>query len=167
MTGPRRAYFVIGSNHEPERHLPAAIPLLAEYGRIVAVSAAYESPAWEGADEPHYLNAAVVLETSLMASAIFEEAVPAIERRLGRDRTSETNRHPIDVDLVLLDDVILDLGHHRLPEPDVLERPYLAIPLARVAPSLVFPGDGRTLREIADSFDDPRIRRRDDVVLTG
>jgi 2-amino-4-hydroxy-6-hydroxymethyldihydropteridine diphosphokinase len=162
-----RAYLVLGSNQDPERHLPAAVPLLAEFGRIVAVSAAYQSPAFGVGEQPDYLNAAVVLETTLSAVAVCEAAVPFVEQRLGRVRVPGDKFAPrtIDVDLVLFDAAILRVAHRHVPDPDVLVRPFFALPLAEVAPDVSYPGDGRTLATIAASLDASAVERRDDVPM--
>lgn len=162
-TGASRAYLLLGSNDDPERHLPAAVRALGEVCRVIAVSSAYESPAFGQPGEPNYLNAAVVVETNLTPDELLHEVVRPVEQRLGRVRGTDVR--PIDVDLVLHGDAILEFGRHRLPDPELLERPYLAIPLASVAHEIVFPGDGRTIGEIAARLDDGSVTLRDDVVL--
>lgn len=163
------AYFVLGSNVEPERNLPAAVALLGELGHIEAVSPVYESPAVEVGKQPPYLNAAVCVATDSTPAQIFDDFVAFVERELGErsraERRGQRLPRRIDVDLALYDDKAVDVGEHALPAPDILTRPYFAVPLADIAPETTHPTDGRTLAEIAASLDATTLELRDDVVL--
>lgn len=147
-----RAYFSLGSNIDPERNLPAAVDELGKYGRIVAVSRVWESPPFgSGGHGPNFLNAGIVLETQLSAQALCAEVVPAVEARLGRVRDPEDKNasRTIDVDLVLFNHNVLQVGHRRIPDPDLLTRSFVAVPLAELDPDYVHPLDGRRLAAIA------------------
>ncbi|HLO26810.1 MAG TPA: 2-amino-4-hydroxy-6-hydroxymethyldihydropteridine diphosphokinase, partial [Geobacteraceae bacterium] len=75
----------------------------------------------------------------------------------------------IDIDIMLFDDDRLTLGRRRIPDPEVCERPFVAIPLAEIAPGYRHPETGETLAEIAARFDPAAagMRLRKDVVLAG
>ena len=50
-------------------------------------------------------------------------------------------------------DIYLDLlNDGTIPDPDVVERPFLAVTLAELAPEMMHPGEGRTLGAIAAGF---------------
>jgi 2-amino-4-hydroxy-6-hydroxymethyldihydropteridine diphosphokinase len=162
------AYLSLGSNIEPERYLPAAVAGLAQYGRVRGVSAVWETRPVGFSDQPNFLNAAVLLETDLSAQALREEAIASIETALGRVRTENKNApRTIDIDIMLFNHDILQVGRRCIPDPEVLERPFVAIPLAEIAPDYVHPETGRTLKEIARRFDPTAagMRRRNDVEL--
>lgn len=160
------AYLSLGSNIEPESNLPAAVAQLAQFGRVRAVSSVWQTAPLGFADQPDFLNAAVLLETSLSAGALCEDAIAQIERNLKRVRTTDkSGPRTIDIDVVLFNDDVLSLGHRHIPDPEVLERPFVAILLAEVAPDYVHPETGETLHEIAGQFDPTDMRRRADVVL--
>jgi 2-amino-4-hydroxy-6-hydroxymethyldihydropteridine diphosphokinase len=162
------AYLSLGSNIEPERNLPAAIVWLGRWGCIQAVSTVWESAPLGFADQPNFLNAAALLETGLSAQALRREAIASIETALGRVRTANKNApRTIDIDIMLFNHDILQVGQRRIPSPEVLERPFVAIPLAEIAPDYVHPEIGRTLLQIAGRFDPEAagMRRRDDVTL--
>ena len=59
------------------------------------------------------------------------------------------------------------IGQRSIPDPEVLERPFVAIPLAEIAPDYIHPETGETLAEIAARFDPESsgMRRRRDVHL--
>lgn len=165
-----QALLSIGSNIEPERNMPAAVRELARYGRVVRVSAVWQSPAEGTAGQPDFLNAALWLETPLSAAELKETAIAAVEAHLGRVRSPDRNApRIIDIDIMLFDDDRLTLGRRRIPDPEVCERPFVAIPLAEIAPGYRHPETGETLAEIAARFDPAAagMRLRKDVDLAG
>lgn len=168
---PRMAnnvYLSLGSNIEPERNLRSAISLLAEHGRIAATSTVWETKPIGSLNQPNYLNTVVLLETSLSAQTLRDEAISEIETKLRRVRTEDKNApRTIDIDVMLFNDEALQLGKRRIPDPEIIERAFVAIPLAEIAPHLIHPETGQTMREIADLFDPDveGMRPRADVVL--
>ena len=165
-----QAFLSLGSNIEPERNLPAAVRELARFGRVVRVSTVWQSPAEGSAGQPEFLNAALLLETSLSAVELKETAIAAIEAHLGRVRGSDRNApRTIDIDIMLFDRERLTLGRRRIPDPEVRERPFVAIPLAEIAPDYRHPETGETLTEIAARFNPATagLRPRKDVILGG
>lgn len=164
-----RAYLLLGSNIDPEVHLPSACRCLAAHGRIVRTSRVYESPPADGSDQANYLNAAVLLETLHSPSQLRRDVLPAIESDLGRVRDPQDKcaARTIDIDLVLYDRDVIDEPDLRIPDPDIERRPFVAVPLAEIEPGYVHPATGRTLGEIADGLGGrPSLRLRDDVALT-
>lgn len=162
------ALLSLGSNIDPEKNLAAAVRELARFGRVLRVSAVWESPPLESPGGPHFLNAALSLETPLSARELKETAISGIESALGRVRGSDRNApRTIDIDIMLFDRQRLRIARRTIPDPEVLERPFVAIPLAEIAPQYIHPGTGETLAEIAAGFD-PRkagMRPRPDVRL--
>lgn len=151
-----RAYLSLGSNIKAERNLPAAIRELANLGQLLAVSRVWESPPFgsNSPDAENFLNAAVLLETDLSAQALCDEAVRAIERRLGRERDPRDKNAPrtIDIDLSLFNDEVLTIGHRRIPDPAILVRAFVAAPLAEVDPEYAHPLTRRRLKQIAEEL---------------
>jgi 2-amino-4-hydroxy-6-hydroxymethyldihydropteridine diphosphokinase len=163
-----RAYLSLGSNIEPEHHLPLAVTMLGRFGRVAAVSTVWESPPADASDQPNYLNAAVLLETTLTAFKLREQAIAYIEAALGRVRSADKNApRPIDIDIMLFNAEVLQLGERRIPSPEIIERAFVAVPLAEIAPDYVHPLNGATLAEIAARFSraGAGLRARADVVL--
>lgn len=154
MTVPEHnvAFLSLGSNIAPERHLPAAVRLLAEAGTIRTVSQAWQSPPYGFVEQEDFVNAAVILETSLTASAIIERLIPHVERQLGRRRDPANKNGPrtIDVDLSLYNREVGEFSGKILPDPAILERLFVSWPLAELDPDYFHPVAGRTLRDIAD-----------------
>jgi len=149
----------LGSNIEPERHLPRAVAALRRLG-AEAVSNVYQNPARGGRPQADFLNAAVLLNTRLDPAAL-RAALRELEADLGRVRTDDKYApRNIDLDLLLLGDRSVVLEDLILPDPELLTTPHLAIPAAEVAPAAVHPQSGETLQAIAE-----RLRPEADLQL--
>lgn len=162
-----RAFLSLGSNIDPESNLVAAVRILSEVGVVAEVSSVYESPPFGYADQPPFLNAAVELHTPLEAPEL-KEALARIESRLGRVRTGNRfGPRTIDIDIMLFNSDIIQVGSRRIPDAEVLDRPFVAIPLAEIAPDYRHPETGETLSRIAARFspDAYAMHRRHDVRL--
>lgn len=162
-----RAYLSLGSSLDKERNLRAGVELLAEHGRVLAVSSAYETAPIGNPDDPTFLNAALILETPLEPQALKETVLRAVEDRLGRQRTSDPNApRTFDADISLFNDEILDVGRRHIPDPEILLYAHIAVPLAEIAPNYRHPETGETLAAIARRVSlDTTMIRRDDVSL--
>jgi len=164
-----RAFLALGSNIAPEENLPAAVRLLAAFGTVRKVSSVWETLPVGFTDQPNFLNAALLLETDLSARDLWLDAIRKIEQSLHRVRDRHNRNAPrtIDIDIALFNRNVLTIEHRRIPDPDLLERPFLAIPLAELDPDYVHPQTGQTLSGIAARFpiDTSTMRLRDDVPL--
>jgi 2-amino-4-hydroxy-6-hydroxymethyldihydropteridine diphosphokinase len=171
-----RAYLSLGSNIEPEKNLPAVVRELEAFGRVLAVSSVWESAPYHAvataqahrAAESNFLNAAVLLETELSPHELYHQATAGIERRLGRVRDPHDKNAPrtIDIDLSLFNRDVAEFDGHRVPDPEMLTRPFVAIPLAELDPDYVHPTDGRRLADIAATLmSKSGLRPRPDVKL--
>jgi 2-amino-4-hydroxy-6-hydroxymethyldihydropteridine diphosphokinase len=162
-----RAYLILGSNIDPVRNLTRAVAILAEAGRVRAVSSVYETAPVGRTDQASFLNAAVLLETRRGAAALKGEVIRRLEERLGRLRDPADRNAPrtIDVDIVLWNEMVGEILGRPVPDPDILRYAHVAVPLAEIAPDLSHPISGERLAEIARSLtakaSRPPARRRD------
>jgi 2-amino-4-hydroxy-6-hydroxymethyldihydropteridine diphosphokinase len=163
---PERAFVSIGSNIEPEKHLPLAIPRLMDVGMLIAVSQVYQNPAVGPTGQPGFLNAAALVETELPPLDV-RSLLRAIEKDLGRVRTDDKYApRTIDLDLCIYGQLIIDTCELTLPDPEILGRAHLAVPFAELAPGYRHPVTMETLREIADRLlPGSELRLRPDVHL--
>ena len=162
-----RAFVTLGSNIEPEANLAAAVRRLREHPEVevVAVSPVYQTAPVGTRDQADFLNAAVLLRTGLSAEALKAQVLAPIEAALGRVRTADKNAaRTIDLDIALFNYEVSEAGR-RIPDPDVLVYPHVALPLADIAPYYVHPESGETLAEIAERMTRTPAHRRDDVDL--
>lgn len=111
--------------------------------RVVQCSRSYRTPAWGMTEQPDFINAVVELHTALAARTLLE-GLQAIERRLGRDRTTDVRWGPrtLDLDVLLYGDSVMDEPGLTVPHPRMHVRAFVLLPLADIAPDLVLPGHG-------------------------
>lgn len=163
-------FLTLGSNIEPRVNLPRAVALLAERLRLRAVSRVYETEPVGAPGAPPFLNAAVLIETNLAPRALKQDVLRPLEARLGRVRTGDPNApRTVDVDVALYDELILEDPVNRitLPDPEILTRAHVALPLADLAPDWRHPVTGETLAAIAARFaGSPGVRICSEVSLT-
>ena len=149
-----RAFLGVGSNIDPMDNVRSAIRLLGRQVHILAVSTFYRTEAIGSTGNPSFINGVIEIETEVPALDLKYGLLRKIEKQLGRHRTSDRNApRPIDLDLLVYGEESIYSEDLVLPEPEIAQRSFLAIPLCELAPDLILPGFGRTVREIANLFE--------------
>lgn len=139
-TAPVQVFVGIGSNvGDRTAHVAHALAQMAALPQttVVRCSQVIETAPVGPAGQGPYLNAVAELSTALAPAALLE-ALLAIERQRGRDRSREVRFGPrtLDLDILLYSDWQIDEPHLRIPHPRMPERPFVLIPLAEIAPSV-------------------------------
>ena len=75
------------------------------------------------------------------------------EINLGRTNKGDKTSRIIDIDLLLYGDLILNNENLVIPHPLMIERAFVMIPLAEIAPNLIVKGYKKTVKEIANDLD--------------
>jgi 2-amino-4-hydroxy-6-hydroxymethyldihydropteridine diphosphokinase len=156
----RTGYLGLGSNvGDSEGHLRAALQLLPTEGvQIVAISSTWVTePVGEILDQPDFLNAAVRVRTALEPEELLD-ACKTVEAERGRQ--FDLPRHsprPLDVDLLLLDEIELVTDRLTLPHPQVRNRRFVLAPLLELDPNLTLP-DGTVLADALAALPDDEQR---------
>ena len=160
-----RVYLGLGSNIDPEDNLRLGIQELRRCFGGLSLSSIYESKAvgFEGAD---FLNMVVGFRTSDTPRQL-QDRIESIHDLSGRNRLSDRfSSRPLDIDLLLYDDLVLETQGLRLPRCDVLQFSFVLRPLAELDPDLVHPVTGKTMSEHWQEFDAvSHPLRRVDVIL--
>ena len=109
--------------------------------RLTARSSDYRTPPWGVTDQPPFVNAVIAVTTTLAPRDLLAR-MQETERALGRDRAHEQHWGPrtIDIDLIAYDDLILSDADLTVPHPRLLERAFVLVPLAEIAPERAFAG---------------------------
>ncbi len=146
-------YVGLGSNIEPEEHLGLAIRQLREHYGQVDVSAVYRSAA-VGFTGDDFLNLVARLRSEETPKQICEE-IERLHELSGRVRGGEKwASRPLDIDLLLYSDLVIDKPPVRVPRSDILEYSFVLRPMAELAPDLVHPVTGKTMLQHWQEFDE-------------
>lgn len=145
-------YLGIGSNIDVEKNLRLGVRALQSLYGEVRLSPVYKS-APLGFDGDDFLNLVVELQTDDTPQDIHEQ-IENIHKLSGRVRGSDAFlSRPLDIDLLMYDDLVLQHGKIRLPRNDVLDYSFVLRPLAELAPMLRHPETGKTMQQHWQLFD--------------
>jgi len=150
------AVVALGSNQgDRHAHLAYAVEELGRFLEGLRVSNAIESPPVLPArpEDPEYLNAVAIGWTALSAPAVLERLL-RIEEGRGRTRPRAGAPRTLDLDLVLLGNQIVKEAALEVPHPRFRERRFVLEPLAQLAPDVVDPVTGITVRELLARLED-------------
>jgi 2-amino-4-hydroxy-6-hydroxymethyldihydropteridine diphosphokinase len=122
----------------------------------VSVSRVYETPPWGFTDQPAFLNMVIQATTRLDPEALLQK-LKGLELELGRQQTFRWGPRLIDLDILFYDDLVIDTPPLVIPHPRLHERGFVLVPLADVAPGLVHPTLGKTIRQLLAAVDTTQI----------
>jgi len=148
-----RVAVALGSNlGDRHAHLNHAVARLQTLLRRLQVSRYRETvPVGISGPQRMFLNAAAVGDTSLTAAGLLE-ALLGIERERGRERPTVNAPRTLDLDLILYGDSRIDEPDLTVPHPRFRERVFVLEPLAEIAPEMVDPVSGSTVRDLLSAL---------------
>ncbi len=82
-----------------------------------------------------YINAVIEIETLLSAPALLHH-LQQIEQSAGRERPYRNAPRRLDLDLLLYGSGSIDSTHLTVPHPRMMQRAFVLVPLAEIAPGL-------------------------------
>jgi 2-amino-4-hydroxy-6-hydroxymethyldihydropteridine diphosphokinase len=137
-----QVYLGLGSNlGDREENIRKAISLIDErVGKVLRQSSLIETEPWGFESSNRFLNAVILCETTLTPRQVLK-ATQKIERELGRKKKLIANGQqpranykdrPIDIDILLYDDLTVDEPDLKIPHPLMHERDFVMIPLNEI-----------------------------------
>lgn len=131
-----KVYMSLGANlGDRESNIKLAIQQISELiGPVVRQSALLETAPWGFSSANTFINAAVCSQTSLSPREVLK-ATQDIERALGRTQKSTGGQYhdrPIDIDILLYDDLHVNDPDLVIPHPHMNERQFVLQPLSEI-----------------------------------
>ena len=148
------AYVALGSNlQEPQRQLQAGFAALGRLPdtQLIAQSSLYRSAPVGYVEQPDFVNAVAAIRTALAPQALLA-ALLAIEREHGRVRDFPNAPRTLDLDIALYGNEVIHEPGLSIPHPRMIERAFVLLPLAEIAPDAQVPGHGR-VRDLLQQID--------------
>ena len=140
--GKHEVYLGLGSNlGNRETNITRAIELIGErVGLVIRQSSLIETEPWGFESDNKFLNGVILVETTLTPRQLLT-VTQKIERELGKRRKHSTRRsqdsslfrdRPIDIDILLYDDLTIDEPDLKIPHLLMQDRDFVMIPLNEI-----------------------------------
>ena len=138
----------LGSNQgDRYAHLAYAVSRLRTLLSNLRVSPLMETEPEDVESQPRFLNGVAVGECAAEPATLMAGLL-AIEQARGRTRPHRGAPRTLDLDLIVMGDVVVVDDRLQVPHPRFRRRRFVLEPLVAVAPDLVDPISGRTMREL-------------------
>ena len=164
MTELITVYLGLGSNlGAREDNLDRALELLKQRMQLGKISSIFETEPIGNVNQPRFLNMACQTFTRLAPEGLLALA-KGIESKMGRHGKSGEPRI-IDIDILLYGDRVIETPELTVPHPAMEQRAFVLVPLAEIAPALVHPVTGKTIKEIVDKGGWDLFRREEKTAI--
>ena len=153
MTEAVSVYLGIGSNMgDREGNMDRCLDLLSQRMKMGKVSSIYDTEPLDNVNQARFLNMVCQVFTRLAPEGLLALA-KGIESKMGRYGKSGDPR-PIDIDILLYGEEVLKTPDLVIPHPKMMERAFVMVPLAEIAPDLIPPGSDMTVREMKQALNE-------------
>ncbi len=154
------AYIGLGANTgNREANLHMALRGLTRMARVEAVSSLYETDPVGPVDQPAFYNAVCRIETGMEPESLLR-FLKNLEHEIGRRPGAERwGPRPIDLDILLYDERIVERDELTVPHPRLAERAFALVPLAEIALDALDPRRKETIAKLAQSADTRGVRK--------
>jgi 2-amino-4-hydroxy-6-hydroxymethyldihydropteridine diphosphokinase len=139
----------LGSNlGNRKKNIDKGVMLLGKFLKDIRVSPLYDSTPQYVEEQPRFCNCVVYGQTSYSPHEVLSTGFE-IENHLGRNRkkAGEKGPRPLDVDILLYGDRVIQKDDLIVPHPGLIERKFVLLPLLNLSPYLVHPKTGIYLYE--------------------
>jgi 2-amino-4-hydroxy-6-hydroxymethyldihydropteridine diphosphokinase len=161
-------YVGLGANiGNREANLLMALRGITRMARVEAVSSLYETDPIGSVPQPAFYNAACRIETGLEPESLLR-FLKSLEHEIGRRPGGPVGGpRPIDLDILLYEDRVLESIDLTIPHPRLTERAFVLVPLAEIAPDARHPQRDVTIATLAEAAGNAGVRRIKDAGWDG
>jgi 2-amino-4-hydroxy-6-hydroxymethyldihydropteridine diphosphokinase len=153
-------YLGLGTNLDDRlANLRLALTRLQTLAHLEEVSSLYETEPQGVPDQPPFFNAVCRLSAGLEPQALLR-FLKNLEQEIGRRPGGQKwGPRPIDLDILLYDDRVVDAPELKVPHPRLAERAFVLVPLCELAPGLRHPLLGKPIKDLLASVGEKGIRK--------
>jgi len=146
--GPVTIYLGLGSNlGDRKANLEKALQFLGQTLSVEQISSVYETHPMGNEEQPLFLNAVCRVATDIGPFQLLS-LIKGIEVALDRVPSFSNAPRPIDIDILLYGNLIIEAAELVIPHPRLEERAFALVPLAEIAPDLIHPVSGRSIQDL-------------------
>ena len=145
---PVIVYLGLGSNMgNRQDNVDRALELLSQRLRVGKISSIYDTEPIGNINQPRFLNLVCQVYTRLAPMELLALA-KGIESKLGRAFSKSNAPRSIDIDILFYDGQVIETPELVIPHPRLTERAFVLVPLAEIASDLLYPVNGKTIKEL-------------------
>lgn len=132
-------------------HLNTAVALLNATGfvNVLSSSSVYKTDPWGKTDQESFYNIALLAECTVDVGELMR-IILNTEEKIGRIRVEKWGPRIIDIDIILYGDIVVNTEQVIVPHPHFRDRLFVLKPAAEIAPDLLDPVTGKTIKELLD-----------------
>lgn len=150
-----RLFLITGGNiGDRKRNLETAAALIQkQIGKIMRLSAIYETEAWGITNQPAFYNQVLEIETLLSAREVLD-LILKIEEQMGRKRSIKNAARNIDIDILFFNNEIINERNLTIPHPEIINRRFVLLPLLELEPEKIHPVLHKSIQELLSETKD-------------
>lgn len=144
----------LGDRHE---NLLQALQEVRAWATIEEVSSYYETKPVGYLEQPDFLNIVCRIHTEHAPEELLRR-LKQIEKSMGRQARFRNAPRPIDIDILLYDDLVMETPELIIPHPRMHERAFVLAPMAEIAADVVHPVKKVSIQALLEQVDQSGVK---------